>query len=475
MTGSSTEVPADGMDRRRLLRNAGLAAAGGVGVTILSDTPAWAAQTAVTAINVKDSPYSATGDGSTDDRAAIQRALDDVGSAGGAVFFPPGDYVVSGPLVPKSRTLMYGSHVPRWDKPVNPPSSCKIRVRSAFSGSGLVAPAADATAVAIRNLALVGADVGSGIHGLRLPDASVAIGAQTWTFEDVTIAGFSGSGIYGRLHVGLLARCFIHNNREWGVNASAGNDWNDVHVADCFVYFNRLGNLYFGGSEESAGIDFSNCRFERAGTNPDDSLSPLNADAPGVRLASARNIEFVNCTTDANTGNGFEMVHESDTVDYRPDNILLANCRFARDGTGDQSTLGNFAGVKVQGPTSQSTDMPVHIKLVNCGVTAGKASDSGAGTIIGPRYGVWFENTRFFQWMGGRVAPSSQASDNWYYSGTGTNVRPTIVDLERGLMTLPTAAPSSGTPKPEGTVYFDKANSRLRVWDGTAWRSVTLS
>jgi len=47
-------------------------------------------------ISVKDAPYNAKGDGVTDDRAAIQAALDAAQAAGGAtVFFPAGTYIVS--------------------------------------------------------------------------------------------------------------------------------------------------------------------------------------------------------------------------------------------------------------------------------------------------------------------------------------------------------------------------------------------
>lgn len=465
------------LSRRRVLRDAGIAAVGGTGVAVLLDTPALAAQTAVTAINVKDSPYGAVGNGSTDDRSAIQRALDDVPSSGGVVYFPPGDYLVSGPLTPKSYTLMYGSHVPKWGKPNNPTSPCKIRAATSFSGAGLIVPTASTVSVAMRNLALVGAGVGTGVHGLRMPDTAVAAEALSWLLDSVSIVGFSGDGIFGRMHVALLTNCFIHNNNGWGINASGGNKWNDAHVANCFLFYNRLGNLYFGGSEVSAGIDFVNCRFERGGTNPNDVLAPLNPAAPGVRLASARLVEFVNCNTDANTGNGFEIVHESDTPRYRPDNIRLVNCRLARDGTGDQQTLGNFAGLKVRGASSLDEDQPSNINMVNCFVGYGLASDSGNGSVLGPRYGLWYENTRFVQWIGGNLDASPQATNNDYYTGAGgvgSNERPTIVDVRLGLLTVPTVSPGA-SPKPKGTLYYDATNSRLRVWDGAAWKSVAVT
>lgn len=47
-------------------------------------------------LNVKD--YGAVGDGTTDDTAAIQQAIDDLPASGGCVFVPPGTYSVSSSL-----------------------------------------------------------------------------------------------------------------------------------------------------------------------------------------------------------------------------------------------------------------------------------------------------------------------------------------------------------------------------------------
>lgn len=44
--------------------------------------------------NVTSGPYNASGDGSTDDTAAVQAAIDDAGVAGGVVYFPAGTYMV---------------------------------------------------------------------------------------------------------------------------------------------------------------------------------------------------------------------------------------------------------------------------------------------------------------------------------------------------------------------------------------------
>lgn len=55
-------------------------------------------------INIKAAPYNATGDGATDDWAAIQAAIDVAEVNGGTVYFPtPGVYRITQPLVVSSR------------------------------------------------------------------------------------------------------------------------------------------------------------------------------------------------------------------------------------------------------------------------------------------------------------------------------------------------------------------------------------
>lgn len=52
-----------------------------------------------TVYNVKDPAYGAKGDGTTDDTTAIQTAIAAAGPTGATVFFPPGTYLISSPLL----------------------------------------------------------------------------------------------------------------------------------------------------------------------------------------------------------------------------------------------------------------------------------------------------------------------------------------------------------------------------------------
>ena len=456
-----------GIDRRTLLAGTGLATAGAAGAALLKAAPAFAHATAMPAVNVKD--HGAAGNGSTDDRAAIQSALDHVPAGGAMVFLPPGDYVVGGPLLPKSRTLIVGSGATSYDSSVNPDSLCKIRCASNFSGTGLIAPASGTYAITIRDLALVGNLVGANVHGIRLPDYAAAR-ERALVLDGVTINGFSGNGIHGHLHVGVLNNCHIARNNGWGVNATGGNAWKDVFATNCYLYFNKAGNLYFGGSQASGLVEFANCRFERAGADPNNVGNPPNPLAPGVRLASAERIGFANCSTDANMGNGFEIIHEADTLDYYPRNIRFANCTFSRDGTGNQASQGNFAGLKVSGSGSTDALRVARVTCTNCHINYGKANDNGSGTVVGPKYGVWYEHSTYFHWIGGNVSVGS--GNTPYNAGAGDNWRPAVYDPEHKYLTAPLAAPTAAIPN--GTLWVDEGASQLNVRVGGVWKSVNL-
>jgi parallel beta-helix repeat protein len=60
-------------------------------------------------INVMDHPYHATGDGATDDTAAIQAAENAADASGGTLYFPPGAYVVTATVIFDGPVSLRGS------------------------------------------------------------------------------------------------------------------------------------------------------------------------------------------------------------------------------------------------------------------------------------------------------------------------------------------------------------------------------
>ncbi len=339
-------------------------------------------------------------------------------------------------------------------------------------GQGLIEAGGDTWGVTLRNLALVGDNSGSNLHGLRFPDAVDFTVNESWTLDGITISGFSGSGIYGCAQTTTITNSMVDDNHGWGIDVSAGNRWNDCHLSNCFFFYNRRGNVRFAGAQTSGFVEFTNCRFERAGTNPDDVFDPYEASAPGVLVANARYMHFVNCTTDANCGNGFEIVPDAAAADFLPAQIGLVNCHLSRDGTADNREPGEYAGLKVVGSAEDPARRPRDVKCANCFVTYGKADDEGRGSVFGPRYGVWHEWTQSFGWIAGHV--SVLPAGNEYRSLEGSSSDAALFDPERGLLTLPLRRPDAGTGTPDGSVYIDQEEDRLYVRSRGQWKSVRL-
>ena len=86
--------------RRAALAAGGLAALAGAGAVFGAPRSVAAAGTSITGVYDVTS-YGATGNGTTDDTAAIQSAISAAG-AYGAVWFPQGTYLVSSPLLPQT-------------------------------------------------------------------------------------------------------------------------------------------------------------------------------------------------------------------------------------------------------------------------------------------------------------------------------------------------------------------------------------
>ncbi|MEE7546097.1 hypothetical protein HF319_02725 [Xanthomonas sp. Kuri4-1] len=101
-TGPLAASPSVIQKRRSFTKLLGLGAIAGAGMTAtVSSGAASISSAAQSFLNVKD--FGAFGDGTNDDQAAIQAALDSVGTSGGVVYFPPGTYRINFPVFIKSK------------------------------------------------------------------------------------------------------------------------------------------------------------------------------------------------------------------------------------------------------------------------------------------------------------------------------------------------------------------------------------
>ncbi len=125
---------------RRAMLASGAAAAAACGMTL-------------PAVNVRERPYRAVGNGRTDDTRAIQRALDDTRKrGGGVVFVPAGEYYIAGYLVvPAGVTLMGVARAPRsWSRDAG--GSILLAVEGAGSTDGTALLTLDGPNAAIEGL-----------------------------------------------------------------------------------------------------------------------------------------------------------------------------------------------------------------------------------------------------------------------------------------------------------------------------------
>lgn len=378
-------------------------------------------------------PVSAYGtvDG-TNDEVQINAATDAAAAAGGGtVWLDRPEFVCHAPVVPKGGVTYQGNHAPRYEVSINPSSGSKIRVGTGFVGAGLILPGPEAKGVKFVSVALVGNgqvnSTNGAVHGIRMPDVASTNGEQGWTLSMVTIAGFTGSGIYGTLLVWSIMSLHITRCFRYGIETAGGDRWNDSKVVNLWCYFNKLGGLTWAGGM-SALNNFINCRFERSGQvygNPENSPVDANwvTEAYGLSITKGQFNKFTNVDTDANTGAGFNI--------YGPDTDVNNNkftaCTAGRDGGGAQTGSGLVTGGwRVGGPTSNFGGKSNTFR--DCTTVTGTSKDSAptSGKPITPQYGLHQLNTLQMTWDGpallGAVAPILATAAGTCY---GSSVRTT--------------------------------------------------
>lgn len=276
------------MDRRSLFQRAGFLVAGSLSVRELSLTdpsglpnerlarvkrPALHGQSEFLT-PVTDPAYGAKGDGHTDDTHAIQRAIDDVGNAGGGlVAIPPGEYVVSSiALRQPDVTLVGASNALNWDG-----AQSATTLRAAPHGP-LPIISITADRVAVENLAIRPASatvtnnavvatgcssttlrgIGvSGVAGISLGGSSVQNKVNRFLVEDVSLQSFTGS--YGFFvangTIGFLSRCNA------APNGSASSNFfftkcESMNIMNCEANGSPQYNLWMDGTTDSELYDF---------------------------------------------------------------------------------------------------------------------------------------------------------------------------------------------------------------------------
>lgn len=229
--------------------------------------------------------YGAVGDGSTNDTAAIQDALDDVPDGGAIVFFPPGSYSVpSGGLTCENPVVLLG--VPGLDG----------------TGSRLVMTASSGTLLTLESPASVARDMtlyrapsgtrNADLLGLVMADATLC------RVETCVIEGFSTC-------VSMREGLYWHVERSWIRGPAAigleirnldNSDAGDMTVTGCT--FDKGGDTASGAVavlwRSGGGLRFTNNKINGGGSEPFTDallLSVADGASTGVLTVTGNSVE----------------------------------------------------------------------------------------------------------------------------------------------------------------------------------------
>jgi len=315
-----------------------------------------------TVLDVLD--YGALGDGTTDDTAAIQAALND--APYGGVVFLPGTHAISSPLTIPPQVALRGLHAAHAASDLERPT---IVPKSSFSGSTILALVDQTTGgYAVQSseqrIEQISMDcsaitLGASVDGIQATGHVTGVWLtdvqMRWARRDGIRLVSNGSGSPGNWHG---TRVHIASTGGVGIDASMADcTWNNCEV---------LGAGSVGWKVAGAANSvFVNCRSEWASTDGWQ-LSGTTGDFPG-----SGGYTLVGCATDRSQQNGLNITSDGQGP------IQIIGGMFRRDGA--SSTSSNYAAIQING-----AEAPVLIT----GATVYPGLDDGGGGNHTPQWAM---------------------------------------------------------------------------------------
>lgn len=191
---------------------------------------------------VTENGYEATGDGTTDDRAAIQLAIDD----GNLVIFPPGTFIVGAALQLKSNLTMQGSGI----------GVTTIKLKASAGAEHVIKdPGSSVSRVTIENMTI---DGNESSNASALDGIAVNNGCDRFTLRNVEVFACNRKGVtFGQTagsvkHV-TIDGCHVYNCDDHLIEIQNRNSDNTSNFISNF----HLSTPALGGASSKCGIVFS--------------------------------------------------------------------------------------------------------------------------------------------------------------------------------------------------------------------------
>ena len=198
-------------------------------------------------LNVRD--FGAKGDGKSDDTVALQRSIDIAAEVRGTVWFPPGTYrsamlrLRDNVGLAGQPTFTYRRHGGTVIQLCDDKASCLLNL------SGTIG-------VHVKGLALDGARLGTGIHGILL-DGTDHSEEETAFIEKIRVADFTGDGArLSPVWAFTVRNCMFTRN---------GGDGLCITEWDGYVYENIMagnGGWGFAGYAQNSSVTMTSNRIE---------------------------------------------------------------------------------------------------------------------------------------------------------------------------------------------------------------------
>jgi len=387
------------------------AVAGGSSVPGKIDGPEWDAAHEGNGLdwyNVRDSPYSATGDGVTDDTSGIASAITAAAASGGVVYIPAGTYITSPITLPPGVTLQGVNGQGYYNATSTVPNSASISRLKLKSGStnALISPDDGgvnlATHVRIIDLAL---DCnGLTQPAINLPDSGSSI-SRFWRMDRVyvvNVGGATGYAVYiGNQNTACMMRdCVMFNGTSGSPAGNHAVGWygSDGTMDFCFIgYWGGNGLELLGGASDET--------FRMIGGGVFTCTTGIVAAGSGAVLQ------------------GVSIDHHFNDGIYIGYPITLIGCWFH---TNSRTTTNTWSNIRIANP--------VQVNILGCraGPRAGETSND-------PKYHIEAHATSVVNEIGSSVA-SGVAFGTAYTNYVGTVSAPTFPATTVAVMNTTGAA-----------------------------------
>lgn len=376
--------------------------------------------------------YGAVGDGTTDDTAHIQSALN--AAPPGATVYLSGNHFVTAPIKVPPQVRLTGANGAHLDQA----ALATLYPSATFSGVAVIL-VEDQTSGGYSRVSNEQHITNLSIDFTHVPTSNVVDGIQILGFvsggvlENIGINGPTAYGVNFVSNASGIAsswRAFrvsvIFANGTYGINATIyDSSWVDCEAKNCASNGWQVGN--------SVNSTFVTCRADNNTTNG------FYFDSGDGSTGYVGGPIFVGCSTNRNGQNG--VLIPSAANGHMP--ISFNGCRFQRDGS--TSTSAGYAGVNVNGSTQP-------VMLNGCQVTPGTNSDGSGNN--SPQYGLTSMNGNVFiqggVWHGASFGIQDGGGNTNFVRGlgiierTGTTAAP--VDVFRGLQGSSGNTPSLDVP-----------------------------